>query len=73
MSIRHIISPATPRFTRRVLALAATLITALSIFGTTAGIATAASSQAHSSTVQAMRGWCGVGSLPPCTSSAIQG
>ncbi len=52
-------------FTRRILALAVALFTALSIIGATAGIAIGASSQGHSYTVQAMRGWCGRGSLPP--------
>ncbi len=54
-------------FTRRILALAVALFTALSIIGATAGIAIGASSQGHSYTVQAMRGWCGRGSLPPCS------
>jgi len=40
-------------FTPRILALAATLLTALTIAGTTAGTAIAASSQGHSSTVPA--------------------
>jgi len=54
-------------FTRRILALAVAMFAALSIVGATTGIAIAASSQGHSHTVQAARGWCGVGSLPPCS------